>query len=84
MDDYFAAKMRLFDEVVADGGTAVVWTDDPRSGEVIARAKARGLRLMTVGEAGETIRLVSRASTPLGPDARAAPRRAAIISSACR
>ena len=66
MDDYFAAKMRLFDEVVADGGTAVVWADDPRSGEVIARATARGLKLITVGEAGETIRLVSRASTPLG------------------
>jgi UDP-N-acetylmuramoyl-L-alanyl-D-glutamate--2,6-diaminopimelate ligase len=28
MDSYFAAKMRLFDEVVADDGTAVVWTDD--------------------------------------------------------
>ncbi len=66
MDTYFAAKMRLFDEVVADGGTAVVWTDDPRSGEVIARARARGLKLITVGEAGETIRLVNRASTPLG------------------
>ena len=66
MDDYFAAKMRLFDEVVADDGTAVVWADDARSGEVIARAKARGLTLITVGAAGETIRLVSRASTPLG------------------
>ena len=30
MDDYFAAKMRLFDEVVAADGTAVVWADDPR------------------------------------------------------
>src|SRR5690606_22004239 len=28
MEDYFAAKMRLFDEVVADDGTAVVWMDD--------------------------------------------------------
>jgi len=25
MEDYFHAKMRLFDEVVADGGSAVVW-----------------------------------------------------------
>ena len=66
MDSYFAAKMRLFDEVVADGGTAVVWADDARSGDVIARATARGLTLITVGEAGETIRLVSRQSTPLG------------------
>ena len=66
MDSYFAAKMRLFDEVVAADGAAVVWTDDARSGEVMARARGRGLKLLTVGEEGETIRLVSRASTPLG------------------
>jgi UDP-N-acetylmuramoyl-L-alanyl-D-glutamate--2,6-diaminopimelate ligase len=66
MDSYFAAKMRLFDEVVAADGAAVVWTDDARSGEVMARARARGLKLLTVGGKGETIRLVSRASTPLG------------------
>jgi UDP-N-acetylmuramoyl-L-alanyl-D-glutamate--2,6-diaminopimelate ligase len=66
MDAYFAAKMRLFDEVVAADGTAVVWADDPRSAEVIGRAKTRGLKLITVGEAGEAIQLVSRSSTPLG------------------
>src|SRR5688500_16242889 len=33
MDDYFAAKIRLFDEVVADGGTAVIWADDAWSGK---------------------------------------------------
>jgi len=66
MDEYFAAKMRLFDEVVMDGGTAVVWTDDPKSDEVIARVKARGLKLLTVGERGDTIRLGERRSTPLG------------------
>jgi hypothetical protein len=43
-----------------------VWADDPRSAEVIGRAKSRGLKLITVGEAGETIQLVSRSSTPLG------------------
>ena len=32
MEDYFAAKMRLFSEVVSDGGTAVVWADDEWSG----------------------------------------------------
>ena len=66
MDSYFAAKMRLFDEVVADDGAAVVWADDARSDEVIARAKRRGLKILTVGEAGDTIRLVSRTSTSLG------------------
>ena len=66
IDDYFAAKMRLFDEVAGDGAAAVVWTDDPKSDAVIARASKRGLRLLTVGEKGDTIRLVSRQSSPLG------------------
>jgi UDP-N-acetylmuramoyl-L-alanyl-D-glutamate--2,6-diaminopimelate ligase len=60
MDAYFAAKMRLFDEVIVDGGAAVVWADDAWSDRAIAHAKARGLRLLTVGEKGETLRLVGR------------------------
>jgi UDP-N-acetylmuramoyl-L-alanyl-D-glutamate--2,6-diaminopimelate ligase len=66
MDSYFAAKMRLFDEVVTGDGTAVVWTGDPKSADVIDLAKQRGLKLITVGPGAETIELVSRASTPLG------------------
>ena len=66
MEAYFEAKMRLFDEVAGDDCTAVVWTDDPKSEEVVARASKRGLRLVTVGEKGDTIRLVSRKATPLG------------------
>ncbi len=66
MDEYFAAKMRLFDEVIEADGTAVVWTGDPKSGDVIEHARARGLTLVTVGPEAETIRLISRKSTPLG------------------
>jgi len=66
MDAYFEAKMRLFDEVIAPGGAAVIWTDDPKSDEVIERAKKRGLTVMTVGRKGESIRLVEQTSTPLG------------------
>jgi UDP-N-acetylmuramoyl-L-alanyl-D-glutamate--2,6-diaminopimelate ligase len=66
MDSYFAAKMRLFDEVVDEGGAAVVWTGDAKSAEVIDHTKRRGLNLMTVGPDAETIALVSRAPTPLG------------------
>ena len=66
MDAYFAAKMRLFDEVVETDGTAVVWTGDPKSDEVIGHAMRRGLKLVTVGPKAETIELESRASTPLG------------------
>lgn len=66
MDAYFEAKMRLFDEVIEPGRTAVIWTDDPKSDEVIARAKRRGLKVMTVGRKGETIRLVEQTPTALG------------------
>ena len=66
MENYFAAKMRLFDEVIEDKGAAVVWADDAKSADVIARARARGLSLITVGEAGETLRLISREPTALG------------------
>src|SRR5690606_18653477 len=66
MDDYFAAKMRLFDEVLADGGAAVVWSDDAWSRRAIDHARRRGLRLLTVGAAGEAIRLLSRAPMQLG------------------
>lgn len=66
MDAYFAAKMRLFGEVVVDGGAAVIWADDPWSGQAIDRARARGLKLLTVGAAGEAIRLVAREPGQLG------------------
>ena len=65
MEGYFAAKMRLFDEVVMDGGAAVIWADE-WSGRAMAHARARGLRLLTVGEAGEGVRLVKRTPGQLG------------------
>jgi len=66
MEAYFATKMRLLSDVVAEGGTAVIWADDVWSAKAIAAAKARGLRIITVGEAGETIQLIARTPTQLG------------------
>jgi len=66
MDAYLAAKLRLFTEVVAPDGAAIVWADDAYSPAVIDAARARGVRLLTVGETGETLRLVSREPTQLG------------------
>ncbi|WP_068072041.1 UDP-N-acetylmuramoyl-L-alanyl-D-glutamate--2,6-diaminopimelate ligase [Novosphingobium lentum] len=66
MDDYFAAKMRLFDEVVADDGTAVVWADDAWSERACEHVRKRGLRLLTVGEQGTGVRLLARTPTQLG------------------
>ena len=66
MDAYFEAKMRLFDELLPPSGTAVIWTDDPKSAEVMERARRRGARLLTVGRAGETVRLAEQTPTALG------------------
>jgi UDP-N-acetylmuramoyl-L-alanyl-D-glutamate--2,6-diaminopimelate ligase len=61
-EDYLAAKLRLFTEVVASGGVAVVNSDAEHADAFIAAAGKRGLTLLTVGERGETIRLKSRQS----------------------
>ncbi len=66
MDDYFAAKMRLFDDVVVDGGTAVIWADDEWSVKAIAQAEKRGLKVFTVGANGTSIRLSGRTPGGLG------------------
>ncbi|MGQ2935738.1 MAG: UDP-N-acetylmuramoyl-L-alanyl-D-glutamate--2,6-diaminopimelate ligase [Sphingopyxis sp.] len=66
MEAYLAAKMRLFDEVVVKDGAAVIWADDAYSAEVIDAVTARGVRLLTVGTKGETLRLISREPTQLG------------------
>ncbi len=66
MESYFAAKMRLFDEVAGADTAAVVWTGDGRSGEVVAHAKRRGLKLLTVGPDADTLVLISRTPTSLG------------------
>ncbi|KQS01961.1 UDP-N-acetylmuramoylalanyl-D-glutamate--2,6-diaminopimelate ligase [Sphingomonas sp. Leaf357] len=66
MDAYFDAKARLFSEVVAADGAVVVWADDPWSAKVIEIAAARGVRVLSVGTQGETLKLVSRDPTLLG------------------
>ena len=66
MDSYLDAKMRLFDEVVAPDGTAIVWADDQWSDKVIQRATKRGLRVLSVGVQGQALRLANRTPTQLG------------------
>ena len=66
MAAYLTAKLRLFAEVLAADGTAVVWADDIESARVIDLARARGIKLITVGARGCTLRLVERDPTLLG------------------
>ena len=66
MEAYFEAKMRLFDEVLDENGTAVIWADDQYSDAVFDRVAKRSLRRVTVGRRGEGLRLVSQQPTQLG------------------
>ncbi|KQN06907.1 UDP-N-acetylmuramoyl-L-alanyl-D-glutamate--2,6-diaminopimelate ligase [Sphingomonas sp. Leaf25] len=66
MARYLTAKLRLFAEVLADDGVAVVWVDDPHADRVIDLARVRGNALITVGEHGETLKLVGRDPSLLG------------------
>ena len=66
MEHYFAAKMRLFDEVVVDGGTAVIWTGDDWAERACEHARGRGLQVLAVGEDAAGIGLVARWPGQLG------------------
>jgi UDP-N-acetylmuramoyl-L-alanyl-D-glutamate--2,6-diaminopimelate ligase len=63
---YFHAKLRLFADVLDPDGAAVVWADDENSERVEDLARARGNRLVTVGEHGDTLKLTGREPTLLG------------------
>jgi UDP-N-acetylmuramoyl-L-alanyl-D-glutamate--2,6-diaminopimelate ligase len=61
VEAYLAAKLRLFEALVVDAGTAVIVVDHEHSGAVVAAAKKRGLQLIAVGRNGDGIRLTKTA-----------------------
>jgi len=58
---YLAAKLRLFETLIAPGGGAVIAADHEEAQAVIAAANTRGLKILTVGRTGAGIRLASTA-----------------------
>ncbi|MCP5395950.1 MAG: UDP-N-acetylmuramoyl-L-alanyl-D-glutamate--2,6-diaminopimelate ligase [Sphingomonadaceae bacterium] len=69
MEEYFAAKMRLFDEVVSEGGHAIIWNGgDEWARRACEHAHKRDLRVFTVGEQGDNIRLLARSPSQLGQE----------------
>jgi UDP-N-acetylmuramoyl-L-alanyl-D-glutamate--2,6-diaminopimelate ligase len=66
MEAYFEAKMRLFEQLLPPGSPAVIWSDDPKSDEVIQRVGNSGHPILTIGRRGDTIRLVEQSPTALG------------------
>jgi UDP-N-acetylmuramoyl-L-alanyl-D-glutamate--2,6-diaminopimelate ligase len=54
---YLAAKLRLFEDLLAPGSPAVINMDGARAADVVAAAQRRGLNVIGVGKAGDTVRL---------------------------
>jgi UDP-N-acetylmuramoyl-L-alanyl-D-glutamate--2,6-diaminopimelate ligase len=66
---YLAAKLRLFEELVTAGGTAVVNADSAQARVVREAARRRGLRVVTYGSAeGSDLRLQRLAAVEGGQD----------------
>ncbi len=61
VEHYLGAKLRLFTDLIVDGGAAVIDADHEHSDAVIGAARARKLKLATVGRKGDTIKLVDAA-----------------------
>ena len=51
MDAYFEAKVRLFTELLPDGGGAVINLDDPWGRKLLSRIRNRNLYIQTFGKA---------------------------------
>jgi UDP-N-acetylmuramoyl-L-alanyl-D-glutamate--2,6-diaminopimelate ligase len=57
VEEYHAAKMRLFTELLPKGAPAVIFADDPWSQATIDAAKGAGLNVLTVGRKGSFLGL---------------------------
>ena len=57
INEYFAAKMRLFDTLIPEGKPAVIFSDDTFSAAAIAAANDAKLDVLTVGRKGNFIAL---------------------------
>jgi UDP-N-acetylmuramoyl-L-alanyl-D-glutamate--2,6-diaminopimelate ligase len=66
MDAYFAAKARLFEQLLADCGTAVVNADSERAEALAEICHRRGVRFWTYGAKGREFRLLRDEPTAAG------------------
>ncbi|MCZ7658034.1 MAG: UDP-N-acetylmuramoyl-L-alanyl-D-glutamate--2,6-diaminopimelate ligase [Xanthobacteraceae bacterium] len=61
LEAYLAAKLILFERLLAPGAAAVIAADGEHASAVIEAARRRGLEVTTVGRAGTGLRLVEAA-----------------------
>ncbi len=64
--DYFAAKARLFDELLQSDGIAIVNAGGEGAAEIVQTAKARGAKVYTTGAEGDSICLLKAEPTATG------------------
>ena len=65
-ENYLAAKLRLFSELLPDTGAAVINADAGHADEFIAASRKRELRVLTVGRRGTGLRLVAQSPQARG------------------
>ncbi len=63
---YLEAKVRLFSELLIEGGAAVINADDPYADTFRQACHARGIRVLSYGQSGTDLRLASIAPGPDG------------------
>jgi UDP-N-acetylmuramoyl-L-alanyl-D-glutamate--2,6-diaminopimelate ligase len=59
LEEYLAAKLRLFEVLLQPGQPAIIDADSDVSPKVMAACEKRGLEVMSVGARGDTLRLLS-------------------------
>lgn len=58
LEDYLAAKLQLFERLLAPGQSAVIDADSSAAPKVIAACEARGLKILSTGFKGEALKLL--------------------------
>ncbi len=67
IDAYFAAKLRLFTDLLADGGTAVINIDNDHGQTIVKAISDRQIRIITVGRhADADFQIVENENLPWG------------------
>jgi UDP-N-acetylmuramoyl-L-alanyl-D-glutamate--2,6-diaminopimelate ligase len=72
MEAYFAAKMRLFTEILADGGTAIVNADIKEFPAIREAVAKRKLQLLSFGSAASDLQLLEKNYLSGGQDMKLA------------
>lgn len=68
MENYFQAKMKLFEDYAEDGAAAVINADIPEFEKIAALCAARGLKVCSYGKKGSELRLLGQNLHQTGQD----------------